>query len=158
MLDAYSPAPAEPPPRADCELRWMMLPPPPWRRICATACWLSSSAERALTWKTRSISSSGASISGARTMNPPALLISTSMRPKRSTTACARAWTCTGSATSAWKACASAPAATRLAATARAASICVCPCTATRAPWAAKACAAAAPMPELDPVISTTLP
>ena len=125
---------------------------------CGSAKRVSICAERTLRLITSAKKASSISATGLRATSPPALLISTSMPPKRARKSASNFSHCAVCDRSAGKNAASPPPDFISASTASNPAGSLRAFTPTRAPWRAKACAAARPMPALEPVIKTRLP
>jgi hypothetical protein len=132
----------------------MIRPPSPmWR----AASWAATNTPRTFTATIRSKSSSENWSSGA-TIAIPALLTSTSTRPKARAVSATAVRTAAGSALSACSARARPPAASMARTTSSAFCRALAKVMATAAPSAASRCAIAAPIPRDPPVTRATLP
>ena len=134
-----------------------MLPPPP-SRITGATCWLIRSGPSRFTEKTFCQYSSVISltVTGAGLM--PALLTSTSMRPKRSTTFSTKPGMASQSPTWQARPSTSPPVAERISSATRSQSSCLRELTTTEAPAADSPSTMARPMPLVEPVTMATLP
>src|SRR5882672_4767343 len=133
----------------------MMMRPPFF--MCFSAAWVAASAPRTLMSITRSISSSVV-VSKVFGIAVPALLTSTSSRPKVATVFSTAPLTASASAASAWIAIAFPPSRSIAFTTAEAALASFAYVMATLAPSAARRFAIAAPMPREPPVTSAIFP
>ena len=131
------------------------MTPPPVFRICSAAYAQPKNTDFKLLSTTRYHSSSVSSSNG-RWILMPALLTQTSTLPYRSATTSAKCRSCAVSVTSACSASSGRPCAANRSETASSFAL-LRPQTATRAPSCAKASAASSPIPEVPPVMATTL-